>query len=71
MTSRLKRIFIRAQMLEGGWGSLDLERVTDQQFNEWYGGWIIKSFSNDRLKAIELLDVMGIPPVELKDKEKK
>lgn len=65
--SRLERIFIRAQDSNGKWGNISLAEATDEQFQRWYGMYLMSRTGATREDAVKHLDHMGIPPVELKE----
>lgn len=67
MSTRLQRIFIRAQDEHGKWGNVSLHDATDEQFDRWLGMWLRSRALGTREHAIEWLDDLGISPVELKE----
>lgn len=67
MSTRLDRIFIRAQNKEGKWVNKSLAELNNEEFSTWYGKWLMRAFQDNRIPMIELLDDLGIPPVELKE----
>ena len=67
MSSRLSRIFIRAQNEKGKWVNVSLEKATDEQFSSWIGRYLFTRIQEPRENLIRLLDDIGIAPVELKE----
>lgn len=66
MSSRLSRIFIRAQDENGKWGNVSLDELSDDEFCKWYGKWMMRGFET-RENMLTHLDRLGIPPTELKE----
>lgn len=62
--SRLDRIYIREQNKNGKWDSLSLNEVSDEQFTNWLGKWLLK-MAGDRNEVLNCLDELGIPPAEV------
>lgn len=65
MSSRLERIFVRK-----GKENQSLSEMTDDEFINFYGKWLFRAFNSDRLEMLNLLDQLGIPPVEIKEVDK-
>jgi hypothetical protein len=61
--SKLDRIYIRELNAQGKWDSLSLAEVTEEQFTNWLGKWILRMAGN-RTEAINCLVELGIPPAE-------
>lgn len=60
-SSRLDRIFVR-----NGRNTQSLAEMTDDEFQAFYGKWLWRAFREDRIAMLELLDQLGVPPVEIK-----